>query len=855
MFQFGYHLLSDTWCAPSVRRPTIAGASASMMVKRSLFVEAATQIHQPSSEAGSTLDSDIMPCVFKEKWLKNVKFNKWIARDKDCTRAYCTVCHRSVDLSTMGTSALRSHMKGIKHKELVALNKKCMPLVLPTVDNGQVDQGKQQTTQSNPESKSVPDSKPTGCSCKCCDHTCASDVSKTVTNYDLKVADVWWALNVVSSGYSYSSCNDTAFIMKHQFPDSRIAQQFTFQETKCMYTITHGLAPFCKKLLCTKVANEPYVLMFDESPNKYLQQKQMDILLRFWDGDRIKSRFLTSTFMGHGRADDLLAHITDCVQGLPLGLQRVIQLSMDGPNVNFALYEKLNVLLQEQHNKEILNIGSCGLHTLHNGFKSGVEASKWEVDVFLRSLYTLFDDSPARREDYENITSKAEGAGLFPAKWCSHRWLENQTVAERALDMLPALKCYIAAIERGSVKDPGTKTFGIVKSFCRDYLGEAKLACFISIARLVEPFLKLYQTDKVMIPYLCQDLENVLKKIMRRYLKIDGNESGLKLLAVNIDSAEKQLDASEIEVGYVAQEKIKALVHKNKISDRAVKEFRLQARAFLNAIVAKMFNKCPIKYKLVRAIACLNPTLFSQKSELAVPKFKRVLQCLVAAKRVKLDHVDQLADDFSEWIRTADHEFASFDKSVGSLDSLYHNHFPKEEYPLLWGVVRELLLLSHGQAAVERGFSLGKSLSRENQLPETIICQKLVKDFVISSGGLQHIVVTKEMVAFASGAHRRYQDDLERKRQESAKKKGREKRKCVDEEIEKLAKKRKVLQEAIRNLNDKSLGLYEIAEETGQMKHVVSANAIRKGAGQKQDELKSLDIEIEHKRQMLNSIM
>ena len=77
----------------------------------------------------------------------------------------------------------------------------------------------------------------------------------------------------------------------------------------------------------------------------------------------------------------------------------------------------------------MLNIGSCGLHIIHNAFRSGSMETNWEVGQTLSSLYWLFKDSPARRQDFVSIT----GSSVFPKQFCSHRWVENVTVVERAL--------------------------------------------------------------------------------------------------------------------------------------------------------------------------------------------------------------------------------------------------------------------------------------------------------------------------------------------------------------------------------------------------------------------------------------
>ena len=51
---------------------------------------------------------------------------------------------------------------------------------------------------------------------------------------------------------------------------------------------TFGLAPY---LLMDKVKDDCFVLLFDEYLNKKVQQKQLDIYLRFWNGNEVQSRY------------------------------------------------------------------------------------------------------------------------------------------------------------------------------------------------------------------------------------------------------------------------------------------------------------------------------------------------------------------------------------------------------------------------------------------------------------------------------------------------------------------------------------------------------------------------------------
>lgn len=61
----------------------------------------------------------------------------------------------------------------------------------------------------------------------------------------------------------------------------------------------------------------------------------------------------------------------------------------------------------------------------------------------------------ARREDYTAITKST----VFPLSFCGHRWLENQPVIERALEVWPSLTQYMDAVRRKQLPNPGTASF------------------------------------------------------------------------------------------------------------------------------------------------------------------------------------------------------------------------------------------------------------------------------------------------------------------------------------------------------------------------------------------------------------
>jgi len=75
----------------------------------------------------------------------------------------------------------------------------------------------------------------------------------------------------------------------------------------------------------------------------------------------------------------------------------------------------------------------------------------------------------------------------------------------------------------------------------------------------------------------------------------------------------------------------------------------------------------------------------------------------------------------------------------------------------LWDLTKKLLLLSHGQASVEHGFSINKEISVENMAEQTLIAQRVIKDHLINVGGATKVLLSKELLASASSARQRYQ--------------------------------------------------------------------------------------------------
>ena len=173
-----------------------------------------------------------------------------------------------------------------------------------------------------------------------------------------------------------------------------------------------------------KLIDSPYVLCYDEAFNEISKKGQMDLVIRFWDGsvNQVTSRYLSSSCKGHSTAQDILERFLEVSNELKLC--NLIQISMDGPNVNWSFLENISAYLKLNRNSAMLCLGSCDLHVINGALQTGHKASKWNVQALLKSIYKLFKDSPARRADYTALTE----SDIFPKKFCAVRRAENVEV-------------------------------------------------------------------------------------------------------------------------------------------------------------------------------------------------------------------------------------------------------------------------------------------------------------------------------------------------------------------------------------------------------------------------------------------
>ena len=144
---------------------------------------------------------------------------------------------------------------------------------------------------------------------------------------------------------------------------------------------------------------------------------------------------------------------------------------------------------------------------------------------------------------------------------------------------------------------------------------------------------------------------------------------------------------------------------------------------------------------------------------------RRLLLACVESGFVDETDCDEVMQQFDDFIHTcANGKLENFSVADDRLDTFLRSRMAAN-YPKAWSVCELALLLSHGQASVERGFSVNKELVVENQSEQTA-AKRMIKDHIIHVNGVTNVEITYSMVLAARSARAKYANYLAQQKEE-----------------------------------------------------------------------------------------
>jgi len=132
----------------------------------------------------------------------------------------------------------------------------------------------------------------------------------------------------------------------------------------------------------------------------------------------------------------------------------------------------------------------------------------------------------------------------------------------------------------------------------------AKLAFFKSLAADVEPFLREFQSDAPLVPFLHSALCQMLKHVQERFMKPEAIETVSSISLKDVQTEANLLPAKNVVLGF---DTLKALKKVN-ITTAKMLQFRQDCKNCFQKFVWKIMNRSPLTYSLTKAATCLAAT-------------------------------------------------------------------------------------------------------------------------------------------------------------------------------------------------------------------------------------------------------
>ena len=364
-------------------------------------------------------------------------------------------------------------------------------------------------------------------------------------------------------------------------------------------------------------------------------------------------------------------------------------------------------------------------------------------------------------------------------------------------------------------------------------------------------FLRGFQTDQPMVPFLCETLEELLRSIMDMFISASTMKNATSLVKLmNIDVHDKAIYRSgdALDIGIAAKLAVSGYKQSVHFKMSVLLKFWDGVYAGLSALTSHMMEKSPLKYPLVRYVTSMNPNLIVQrsKSEIARSRFCKLLEKLAKTKHITEREADGAKEQYRVLIEDIvprnEEVFKSFCKFADRLDTFYAQFVSGKGFECLWNVFKLVFCLSHSQSPIERGFKANKQFVVENQSEISLMALRTVQDHLSAKEVTSSTMnVTTDLCKSVKLARAQYYAHLEKKKSEQKETEKDLKRRIVDGEIDDIKKRRRFLESSIAQLVKDADQLAVDAATKKDFQILARSNDLRSLVAAKKEEMDGLD--------------
>ena len=679
---------------------------------------------------------------FKQDWLKSdhdCRLKEWCRASTTSKYAgYCFVCESEVRVDNQGLRQLKQHANKAGHKSRMddLLGDSQTSLTSETVPSTSQDQPAKMLS------------------------TCFSRSDQATR------AELLWAMKVVHSHYSFSSCDGVKELFQAMFPGE--AENFTMSSSKVSYLISEATGPYFHDKMIDDInkSDAYFTVMYDETTNDQ-NKKQMEIYVRYWSEEKgeVVSHHLRTYLIGHAATGDLEERIIGAIEESKLKLSRLLMLGSDGPNVNKAVWRKIDQQMTDAYKIRLIDTDTCVLHKFHNSFSKGLKEFGSSAADLNNEIVFWFQGSAARKVDLHDLQVRLGRTALEPMKFVDCRWLSLGPAATRLLEIWESVREYFLVYIPKNFPEHMTKPRYVKIRAGLQQPTMLTILNFLSFAAATfDDVLVPLQSRQTMIHVLHDRMVEFLRKLINRILNTE-RSANQSVKDVNVCLAEDQLELNEIGIG----DSTRACL--TKLNQALQRQVLLGVQKFYVSVIVYLQKVLPLMNPIIRDASVFQP---KKKDAKSVDAMRRL------AKAIGRDvDCDRLMDEWKLFLM--DDNVST--EAVVSVDQYWANVFKEKnsqgepKYKQLGNLGKKVLSLSHGNSEVERAFSIsGNDVTPQRSClsESTINGIGATTSGIRADGGMPEVIpITKEFIRLGRQAHRSYKMRLEeeqRQREEERKK-------------------------------------------------------------------------------------
>ncbi|GBN33819.1 hypothetical protein AVEN_163304-1 [Araneus ventricosus] len=270
---------------------------------------------------------------------------------------------------------------------------------------------------------------------------------------------------------------------------------------------------------------------------------------------------------------------------------------------------------------------------------------------------------------------------------------------------------------------------------------------------------------------------SILKSVLDKFVKADVLEkNSSRLEKIDLALSDNLLPSNKVALSFAVKDEMRKIKESSPSDDYT---FRKDCATAYKTICEKVFERSPLKFQFTKGISCLDPSVILNPT-IADKRLSVCLEIMVSNNWITRIKADGVKESFKVFIRNpvVQKYMEKFKREKERLDDVFFSLFEVCNSPdNLRSFVKFILILSHGSAFVERGFSINSECLIENQLEESLVALRQIYDGVVGAGGINDLVITKSMINFVkklpqsiSRGIRKKEGDIKRKRSGSCRK-------------------------------------------------------------------------------------